>query len=73
MRVLTVLDSWKGKVYCYDVEGLVNEYEDYIESRGHMYDHCQWMVTDSLPAMYVPGIYYQDNFGEASGTGIEEE
>lgn len=61
MRVLTVLDSWKAKVYCYDVEGLVNEYEDYIESRGHRLGHCEWLVTDSLPALYVPGVCYEDN------------
>ena len=57
MRVLTVLDSWRNEVFCYDVEGLVNEYEDYIESRGHMLNHCQWLVTDSLPALYVD-MYY---------------
>jgi hypothetical protein len=51
MRVLTVLDSWQGKVFCYDVEGLVNEYEDFIESKGHMLNHCQWLVTDAPPAM----------------------
>jgi hypothetical protein len=65
MKVLTVLDSFgktagdKAKVYCYDVEGLVNEYEDFIESRGHMLNHCQWLVTDSLPALYVPGVCYE--------------
>jgi len=57
MKVLTVLDSWQSKVFCYDVEGLVNEYEDYIVSRGHMLNHCQWLVTDSLPALYVD-MYY---------------
>jgi len=51
MKVLTVLDSWQGKVFCYDVEGLVNEYEDFIESKGHMLNHCQWLVTDAPPAM----------------------
>ena len=64
MRVLTVLDSWQGKVYCYDVEGLVNEYEDFIESRGHKLNHCDWLVTDSLPALYVPDVYYHNNFEE---------
>ena len=64
MRVLTVLDSFgknagdKAKVYCYDVEGLVNEYEDFIESKGHMLNHCQWLITDSAPALYVPDMYY---------------
>ena len=53
MRVLTVLDSWQGKVFCYDVEGLVNEYEDFIESKGHMLNHCQWLVTDAPPAMVL--------------------
>ena len=53
MKVLTVLDSWQGKVYCYDVEGLVNEYEDFIESKGHMLNHCQWLVTDAPPAMVL--------------------
>lgn len=61
MKVLTVLDSWKGKVYCYDVEGLVNEYEDYIESRGHKVVCCEWLVTETLPALYVPGICYSDD------------
>lgn len=51
MKVLTVLDSWQGKVFCYDVEGLVNEYEDFIESKDHMLNHCQWLVTDAPPAM----------------------
>ena len=51
MKVLTVLDSWQGKVFCYDVEGLVNEYEDFIESKGHMLNHCQWLVTNAPPAM----------------------
>ena len=73
MKILTVLDSFKGKVYCYDVEGLVNEYEDFIDSRGHKLNCCEWLVTDSLPAMYVPGIYYQDTLGDQGGTGIEEE
>jgi hypothetical protein len=64
MKVLTVLDSFgktagdKAKVYCYDVEGLVNEYEDFIESCGHNLNHCQWLVTDSVPAMMVPDVYY---------------
>lgn len=58
MRVLTVLDSWQGKVYCYDVEGLVNEYEDFIESRGHKLNHCDWLVTDSVPALYLPDVRY---------------
>ena len=61
MRVLTVLDSWKSKVYCYDVEGLVNEYEDFIESRGHKLVCCEWLVTETLPALYVPGICYSDD------------
>ena len=64
MRVLTVLDSWKSKVYCYDVEGLVNEYEDYIESRGHKFDHCNWLVTDSVPALYIPDVYYSSDAGK---------
>ena len=64
MRVLTVLDSWQGKVYCYDVEGLVNEYEDFIESRGHKLNHCDWLVTDSVPALYLPDVCYSDNFEE---------
>ena len=64
MRVLTVLDSWQSKVYCYDVEGLVNEYEDYIVSRGHKLNHCNWLVTDSLPALYVPDVYYSGDSGE---------
>ncbi len=64
MRVLTVLDSWKSKVYCYDVEGLVNEYEDYIESRGHKLDHCNWLVTDSVPALYIPDVYYSSDAGK---------
>ncbi len=50
MRVLTVLDSWQGKVSCYDVEGLVNEYEDFIESKGHILNHCQWLVTNTPSA-----------------------
>lgn len=64
MRVLTVLDSFgkapgnKAKVYCYDVEGLVNEYEDFIESKGHTLSCCQWLVTDTLPALYIPNICY---------------
>ena len=58
MKVLTVLDSWQGKVFCYDVEGLVNEYEDYIESRGHMLDHCKWLVTNAPPALYHPELTY---------------
>ena len=64
MRVLTVLDSWQGKVYCYDVEGLVNEYEDYIISRGHELDCCEWLVTDSLPVLSVPSVCYSENFEE---------
>ena len=64
MRVLTVLDSWQSKVYCYDVEGLVNVYEDYIVSRGHMLNHCNWLVTDSVPALYVPDVYYSGDAGE---------
>ena len=64
MRVLTVLDSWQSKVYCYDVAGLVNEYEDYIVFRGHMLNHCNWLVTDSVPALYVPDVYYSENFEE---------
>jgi len=51
MRVLTVLDKFKNTVSVYDVEGLVNEYEDFIESKGHMLNHCQWLVTDAPPAM----------------------
>jgi hypothetical protein len=58
MKVLTVLDSWKGKVFCYDVEGLVNEYEDYIESKGHMLNHCQWLVTNVPPLLFHPELYY---------------
>jgi hypothetical protein len=58
MRILTVLDSWQGKVFVYDVEGLVNEYEDYIESRGHMLNHCQWLVTNAPPALYHPELSY---------------
>ena len=58
MKVLTVLDSFKGKVFVYDVEGLVNEYEDYIESRGHMLDHCNWLVTNSPPALYHSELTY---------------
>ena len=58
MRVLTVLDSFKSKVYCYDVDGLVNEYEDFIEAKGHHLNHCQWLVTDTLPALYVPNVCY---------------
>ena len=67
MRVLTVLDSFGtgkdrgAKVYIYDVEGLVNEYEDFIESRGHILSCCQWLVTDTLPALYVPGVCYEDD------------
>jgi hypothetical protein len=64
MRVLTVLDSWKNKVYCYDVEGWVTEYEDYIIFRGHKLEHCNWLVTDSLPALYVSGVYYSGDSGE---------
>ena len=51
MRVLTVLNKFKNTVSVYDVEGLVNEYEDFIESKGHMLNHCQWLVTDAPPAM----------------------
>lgn len=64
MKILTVLDSFgkgpygKAKVYCYDVEGLVNEYEDFIISKGHKLNCCEWLVTDSLPALYVPNAYY---------------
>jgi len=58
MRVLTVLDSWQGRVSCYDVEGLANEYEDFIESKGHMLNHCQWLVTDAPPALFHPELYY---------------
>ena len=51
MRVLTVLNKFKNTLSVYDVEGLVNEYEDFIESKGHMLNHCQWLVTDAPPAM----------------------
>jgi len=51
MRVLTVLNKFKNTVSVYDVAGLVNEYEDFIESKGHMLNHCQWLVTDAPPAM----------------------
>ena len=67
MRVLTVLDSFgkkagdKPKVYCYDVEGLVNEYEDFIEAKGHRLNCCQWLVTDSLPALYIHKVNYEYN------------
>lgn len=67
MRILTVLDSFgkdvwdKPKVYCYDVEGLVNEYEDFIEAKGHRLNCCQWLVTDSLPALYIPKVSYEYN------------
>ena len=53
MRVLTVLNKFKNTVSVYDVEGLVNEYEDFIESKGHMLNHCQWLVTDAPPAMVL--------------------
>ena len=65
MRVLTVLDRLKRKVYCYDVEWLEEErYEDYMVFRGHKLDHCNWLVTDSVPALYVPGMYYSGDSGE---------
>ena len=51
MKVLTVLNKFKNTVSVYDVAGLVNEYEDFIESKGHMLNHCQWLVTDAPPAM----------------------
>ena len=35
MKVLTVLNKFKNTVSVYDVDGLVNEYEDFIESKGH--------------------------------------
>jgi hypothetical protein len=53
MKVLTVLNKFKNTVSVYDVEGLVNEYEDFIESKGHMLNHCQWLVTDAPPAMVL--------------------
>jgi len=58
VRVLTVLNKFKNTVSVYDVEGLVNEYEDFIESKGHMLNHCQWLVTDAPPALYHPELYY---------------
>ena len=58
MKVLTVLNKFKNTVSVYDVEGLVNEYEDFIESKGHMLNHCQWLVTNTPPALFHPELYY---------------
>jgi len=58
MKVLTVLNKFKNTVSVYDVEGLVNEYEDFIESRGHKLHCCEWLVADAPPALLHPELYY---------------
>ena len=70
MKILTVLDSFdkyagdKAKVYCYDVEGLVNEYEDFIVSKGHRLNCCTWLVTNELPYLYLPNVGYRNLLNE---------
>ena len=63
MKVLTVLNKFKNTVSIYDVEGLVNEYEDFIESKGHKLHNCEWLVADAPPALYHPELYYASREG----------
>ena len=50
-KYITVLDFELGKVFQYKVskmpvETANQDYEDYITSKGHRLNNCEWMVHD---------------------------
>tara|TARA_Y100000034_G_C6558427_1_gene241561 strand:- start:276 stop:464 length:189 start_codon:yes stop_codon:yes gene_type:complete len=51
-KYITVLDFELGKVFQYKVnkmpvETANQDYEDYITSKGHRLNNCEWMVHEN--------------------------
>ena len=57
MKYITVLDFETGKVFQYDIHGVVDkdereitqseQMEEYLTIQGHNLGNCEWMVHDS--------------------------
>ena len=57
MKYITVLDFETGRVWQYDIHGIVDEneqeitqseqMEDYIIDAGHNLSNCEWMVHEN--------------------------
>ena len=57
MKYITVLDFEVGKVFQYDIHGIVDkneqeitqseQMEEYLTIQGHNLGNCEWMVHDS--------------------------
>ena len=57
MKYITVLDFEIGKVFQYDIHGVVDkdereitqseQMEEYLTIQGHNLGNCEWMVHDS--------------------------
>ena len=56
-KYITVLDFEDGKVFQYDIHGVVDKYEqeitqseqmeEYLTIQGHNLGNCEWIVHDS--------------------------
>ena len=55
MKYITVLDFSVGKVYQYEVKTLKQheEFELFIDYKGHNLNNCEWMVTDNTEIIKI--------------------